>query len=636
MPTVEDLTFDRVSEFYLAELRRGAAQPVEDYALAFPHLANEIREYFPSMSLLEQHPPAQDDRDGLSRIGTCLIEEEIGRGAMGAVYKAFQPRLDRHVAVKVMRLASTDQGSANARFEKECRAMGRLDHPNIVPVYEHGCDGERSFLVMKLIEGKSLDRLIVGSPDYRCQMMLFALHADWSLFATVAAQVADALSHAHERGIIHRDIKPGNLLLDENCKPWITDFGIAKLQLQESTCTQTRALIGTPRYMAPEQFRGVSDARTDIYALGLTLYDVALGKRSSDTLDTSSGDATIDTGGLPPLSTLKAEVPQGLSKIVAKACALSPDERYQSAGELREVLLRFAEGKSPADRRSKRRPSDSDYRRRSRRVTLAIGVLSLVAIGGVGASQLWAPVAKVASRPTVSRQSPKASAFLETISSPDSKSETSVIEAFVNEIAAPVLPRKEGAAIGPQADADPIVAETSPQEIKDRIHSAVDKNKHKLSEETRASVDEAINSDRLDDLRVSDLVDAYRQTSLPAATRLMNRATVVQRSGLSDAEKRAAMHVIKLYSTAIVNRYIPEVEANIAIDVLTEGRAVSAADLDAMMIPDRTVRSWLGMLQNRVRTLPITVETERPKVEDELRGVLERALRSHEERRGAP
>ena len=191
----------------------------------------------------------------------------LGRGGMAAVYRSHQPSMDRDVAIKVISGQLADDPTFIARFEREARLIAKLQHPHILPVYDFGRRDGVLYLVMRLVEGGSLDERLRQGP----------------LSLDVAAQmftdIASALTYAHDQGIIHRDLKPNNILLDSKDNPYLTDFGIAKM-MQDSTgqITATGTIIGTPSYMAPEMWRGEAvDARTDIYSLGIMLYEMVTG-----------------------------------------------------------------------------------------------------------------------------------------------------------------------------------------------------------------------------------------------------------------------------------------------------------------------------------------------------------------------
>jgi len=261
---------------------------------------------------------------------------ELGRGAMGVVYKARQLRLNRIVALKMILSGGHASATELARFRTEAEAVAHLDHPNIVQVYEVGEHEGNPFFSLEFVEGDSLQKKVDGTPQP-------ARHAAELTFA-----LALAMEAAHRRGIIHRDLKPANVLLTPEGEPKITDFGLAKrIDDKESGTTRTGAILGTPSYMAPEQAQGrtkETGPEADIYSLGAILYDLLTGRppfRGETVLDTLQQVQTAEP--LPP-SRLIPRLPRDLETICLKALAKEPHRRYATAGALAEDLERFLEG----------------------------------------------------------------------------------------------------------------------------------------------------------------------------------------------------------------------------------------------------------------------------------------------------
>ena len=363
-----DLTFNQVADLYLAQLRQGVNPPTIDAVVeAFPHLESQLREQLPSLALLEKTlaPTSNNEIELGSRLGGCELLRELGRGAMGIVYEAFDLQLGQKVAVKVSPLEAGASSMVAARFELERHAMARVEHPNIVPVYSYGHDNHHVYLVMKLIEGYSLYDLQGGGGDFRIRHLYNELYNDWNALANLGVDVAGGLQHSHDQGLVHRDIKPGNLLLDQVGKIWISDFGLAKVFDYARCLSRTGDVIGTPRYMAPEQLRGACDGRVDVYSLGLTLYELATGGKAWGEKTDLKLLIERNSVSLPDPRRMRPDFPESLSSIIMKACQFAPEDRYQSAGELQIVLERFLAGARPSDRRRKKREPDEVFRKKS-------------------------------------------------------------------------------------------------------------------------------------------------------------------------------------------------------------------------------------------------------------------------------
>lgn len=259
--------------------------------------------------------------------GRYRIEERIAMGGMGSVYLATDERLDRQVAVKVLKEELADDERFVERFRREARAAGALSHPNIAGVFDFGQHDERYYMVMELAEGRDLARVLREEEP---------LSPDRS--ARIGSQIAQALGHAHAAGVVHRDIKPPNVIIGEADRVKVTDFGIARA-VGDSTLTATGSVLGTAHYISPEQAGGgeVGPA-ADIYALGIVLYEMLTGSLPF------TGDSALAVAmrhvsdDVPPPSELNPEVPASLDSVVARATAKDPGDRFGSADEMAQAL----------------------------------------------------------------------------------------------------------------------------------------------------------------------------------------------------------------------------------------------------------------------------------------------------------
>lgn len=266
---------------------------------------------------------------GSQQIGRYEVLSVLGRGAMGIVYKAADPVLNRIVAVKTINLSlDPDQrGEYEARFQQEAKAAGSLSHPAIVTIYDLGKTGDLAYIAMEFLDGQELHDLISAE---HCLPVKQA--------TSIAAQVASGLSYAHQHGIVHRDIKPANIMVLKDGFAKITDFGIARMRVSEVK-TQTGMRLGSPKYMSPEQVLGQRvDHRTDIFSLGVVLYEMLTGKAPfrGDSLEALMYQ-TVNITPLPP-SRINPDVPEMLDLILAKMLEKRLENRYQSAADLASDL----------------------------------------------------------------------------------------------------------------------------------------------------------------------------------------------------------------------------------------------------------------------------------------------------------
>ncbi len=264
-------------------------------------------------------------------LGQYEIREKVGQGGMAQVFKAYQPGLDRFVAVKVLSPSLAEEPGFTERFQREAHSAARLHHPHILEVYDFGLQDNYNYLVMRYVENsRTLGNLIrEGAPLDR--------------LITYIIQVADALNYAHQRGIVHRDVKPGNILIDGK---WalLTDFGLAKIREASSQLTATGIGLGTPAYMSPEQASGTGvDHRTDIYALGVILYRILTGTVPHDAPTPFAILAKRCSEPVPSLRETKPDIPESLNHVVLRSLSMIPGDRYPTATHFAEALKKAEE-----------------------------------------------------------------------------------------------------------------------------------------------------------------------------------------------------------------------------------------------------------------------------------------------------
>ena len=347
--------------------RRDRGDPVTaaDYAAGNPELARRFHECIEALdwmgqALCEDVDPgsAEVSQDIPERIGQYRIIREIGRGGMGVVYEAEHKGLGRRVALKVLFASRFQERSARERFDREAKTIATLHHTNIVPIFEVGTADGHHYFAMQMIEGRTLEQEKAEESDSGASVGVKkkwdndrgvdaassrAAGMDPYEVAHLGLQAAEALAYAHSRGVVHRDVKPSNLIVDRNGALWVVDFGLAK-GLGDPTVTASGARLGTPRYMSPEQATSrweAIDARSDIYSLGVTLYELLTGQLLFPDSTPQQLILRIIRTDPPSPRQLQRGIPRDLETIVLKAMAKQPSDRYGSAQKLADDLRRF-------------------------------------------------------------------------------------------------------------------------------------------------------------------------------------------------------------------------------------------------------------------------------------------------------
>ena len=347
-----EATFELIYGEFLLREEMGDSPPREEFHWRFPQFAERLQRQLDLHHVLRTDEPVPKLVAGASARNGAMPEDgplaggrfiapgyrilgELGRGGMGSVYKAWQVRLKRVVALKVIRPDAYADTGAAARFHAEAEAAARFQHPNIVPVFEVGEHEGMGYLVLEYAAGGGLDRHLAGT--------LQGPHESARLIETLAR----AIHYAHQHGIVHRDLKPANVLLTEDGVPKITDFGLAKLLERDEGLTRAGEILGTSSYMAPEQIRGLPDQitpATDVYSLGAILYETLTGRPPfKGTTPLSTMEQVSSQDPLAP-GKLQRHLPRDLETICLKCLEKEPHRRYPTAMELAEDLGRFLQG----------------------------------------------------------------------------------------------------------------------------------------------------------------------------------------------------------------------------------------------------------------------------------------------------
>lgn len=257
------------------------------------------------------------------QFGPYQIVAPLGEGGMAAVYKAYQPAMERYVALKVLPRQLAGDAQFVTRFQREAKLLAQLQHPHILPVFDFGEADGYTYLVMPFISSGTLTDQLRGQPF------------PWPHLRQIVTQIGEALDYAHARGLVHRDVKPSNVLLDERGNCLLTDFGLARMVEASVNLTTTGTIMGTPAYMSPEQGSGLPiDGRSDLYALGVILYELATGRVPYKAETPIAVIFKHIQDPLPPARSLNPELPESLERVILKALAKSPVDRYQTADEM--------------------------------------------------------------------------------------------------------------------------------------------------------------------------------------------------------------------------------------------------------------------------------------------------------------
>jgi serine/threonine protein kinase len=346
-PDPEEEHLVQVLEGYLSDLESGRPVDPQRLMAEHPSIAPRLKTCLAGLQLIGD---ASGDHESSSAaigkdFGEYTVLREIGRGGMGIVYEAVHRQQGRRCALKIIPQAAALDPRQLVRFKNEAQAASRLHHPHIVPVYEVGFADGCHFYTMQFIAGSSLAQLIEEQRPLRGQDS--SRHQrDFRTAAEYVRQAAMALDHAHQVGIIHRDVKPANLLVQADGHLWVTDFGLASVQGGDGL-TATGDVVGTLRYMSPEQAsarRGVVDHRTDIYALGATFYELLTLKPAVSGLDRQQMLEHLSFGEPRPPRRIDPRISVELETIALKALAHAPEDRYATAASLASDLARFLAG----------------------------------------------------------------------------------------------------------------------------------------------------------------------------------------------------------------------------------------------------------------------------------------------------
>ncbi len=319
----------------------------------------------------------------MEKIGKYEIREMLGKGAMGVVYKALDPDIGREVAIKTIRFdlsSSTEQEELMGRFIREAQAAGKIHHANIVTIYEVGREKDLTYIVMQYIKGKSLQQMVAEKQKFSTQEI-----------NKIIIPLCDALDYAHRNGVVHRDMKPANILIDEEGKPYVVDFGVARVET--STLTQTGTTVGTPSYMSPEQIMGKKvDNRADIFSLGVILYELATGQRPFSGENISTIMYKIVNEEPPHVTDIERSLPNEYEKIVERALAKDPNDRFSSCAQFASFLKgepRDEDATIAYDASHAKSVAGTKPKGKKKGLALGLSIIALVTVGAIAGYYLF-------------------------------------------------------------------------------------------------------------------------------------------------------------------------------------------------------------------------------------------------------
>ncbi len=435
-----------VLDQYLSHMEQSEPVDVEALKTQHPDLAEVLTLYLEKLNFLVKLPRTLDEgveplisEGAHQQLGDFKLLGEIGRRGMGVVYEAHQTSLNRRVAIKLLPLASMLDSHQIARFHNEARAAGLLQHDHIVPVYSVGVERGINYFAMQFIDGISMDAWIEGqrhlthvgqtlgdSQEYHSHVPAdlgglsgsqsprlgeallrekTQVREKWQTVVSWVLQIAEALHTAHEAGVVHRDVKPSNIMFDKTGKIWITDFGLARCQT-EMSLTRSGDVIGTMRYMSPEQARGQSalvDGRTDIYSLAATLFEMLTLRPAHAGDDAPTILQKIDKQEITPLRMLRPDLPRDLETVIAKAMSKNREARYETALEFAADLTRVLNGEATLARPATLADRLSRFASKHRSVVLTGATIVVLGFVGLAVASAKLAIAKQVSEANASQ-----------------------------------------------------------------------------------------------------------------------------------------------------------------------------------------------------------------------------------------
>ncbi|MCU0710556.1 MAG: serine/threonine protein kinase [Pirellula sp.] len=595
MASIEDLSFSDICEVYLQEYRAGNKVNLRALAKKFPKFSERILTELPHMALLESSlkPERESTILDLFQSTNYEIQDEIGRGASGVVFRTRDKSTNRLVALKLMKLSRNPESAL--RLTREIESLSRLNHPNVVSIIDQGAIKDYVFIVMSLVDGCCMSELFNKNPTLLASYWVSDLKNDWSRLANWGREIAGALEYIHSQNIFHRDLKPANILINRDGNCFITDFGLAKIRSEGLGVSRSGMVVGTPRYMAPEQMRGVVDQRSDLYSLGRTLYEIAC-------LGADASYNCHEQVDLAPICKINPNVPAELGQVIDKACDQVAERRFQNASELAAVFQRYLDGRTPCDRRRPgKRMSEREFktvlRRRHRTVALISTGVFAFTFASVFAYRAYSNKPIAAAPPLSSSQKLVATESFKSLASKIQSNDTGFVE---------------------------VVGEAIKQSV---VHGSENETAKKIEDKIDKIVSH-VTKEGLKPGELDEIIQGYRKSALNSSDKILALLIPLNNSGLSHQEKIRGQQTLERFAKTVLSKKVTIEEADRMLAALFLGNIPKLEQMVEIKVPEQAFASWLVLVEQTFGNRFQSVDETPVLVHDELNQILDKFLQN--------
>lgn len=597
MAKIDDLSFSDICEVYLQEYRAGNKVNLRALAKKFPRFSDRILNELPHMALLESSlkPPQESTIVDHFQSTNYEIQQEIGRGASGVVFRTRDRSTNRLVALKLMKLSRNPENAL--RLSREIDSLSRLNHPNVVSIIDQGAIKDYVYIVMNLVDGCCMVDLFSKSPTLLASYWISDLKNDWSRLAIWGKEIAGALEYIHAQNIFHRDLKPANILIDRDGKCFITDFGLAKIRNDGEGVSRSGLVVGTPRFMAPEQMRGVVDQRSDLYSLGRTLYEIAC-------LGADSSYNCHEQVDLAPICKINPDVPLELGQVIDKACDQVAERRFQNATELVAVLQRFLEGRSPCDRRrTGKRMSEPEFkkllRRKHRTVALVSTGVFAFTFASVFAYRAFTMKPIASAPPNPSPHKLVATESFKSLASKIQSNDAGFVE---------------------------VVGEAIKQSV---VHGSENETAKKIEDKIDRIVSH-VSKEGLKPGELDEIIQGYRRSALNSSDKILALSIPLNNSGLSQEEKLRGQRTLERFAKTVLSKKVSIEEADRMLAALFLGKLPKLEQMVDIQVPEQAFASWLVLVEQTFGSRFQEADAAPSSVHEELNQILDKFLQKNQ------